>query len=190
MILETLEVKTPIGPVALYAREDRLCGLEFADRRERREALTRDLERRFGRFQAKRAPDPAGARERLAAYFDGELEALESIPVDVEGTPFQRVVWAALRAIAAGQTRTYGEIAAAMGQAHAARAVGAANARNPVSLVIPCHRVVEAGGSLGGYGGGLDRKRWLLGHEARELLQVPRPPASSTTSKTSPKSAV
>jgi len=192
MILETREVSTPIGPVVLYAREERLCGLEFTDRRERCNALEQDLERRFGGFRARHAADPAGARARLEAYFDGELDTLESVPVDVEGTPFQQIVWAALRAIPAGQRRTYGELAAAMGRAHAARAVGAANARNPVSLVIPCHRVVEAGGRLGGYGGGLDRKRWLLGHEAgaAELLQGPRPPASSTTSKTSPESAV
>jgi len=192
MILETREVSTPIGPVVLYAREERLCGLEFTDRRERCNALEQDLERRFGGFRARHAADPAGARARLEAYFDGELDTLESVPVDVEGTPFQQIVWAALRAIPAGQRRTYGELAAAMGRAHAARAVGTANARNPVSLVIPCHRVVEAGGRLGGYGGGLDRKRWLLTHEAgaAELLQGPRPPASSTTSKTSPKSAV
>ena len=147
MILETREVSTPIGPVVLYAREERLCGLEFTDRRERCNALQQDLERRFGGFRARHAADPAGARARLEAYFDGELDTLESVPVDVEGTPFQQIVWAALRAIPAGQRRTYGELAAAMGRAHAARAVGAANARNPVSLVIPCHRVVEAGGS-------------------------------------------
>ncbi len=103
---------------------------------------------------------------RVTAYFDGELGALDTIEVDPGGSPFQARVWQALRKIEVGGTRSYQELAASIGQPTAARAVARANATNPIPLVIPCHRVIHADGSLSGYGGGVERKRWLLRHEA------------------------
>ena len=103
---------------------------------------------------------------RLAAYFDGDLGALDGIPVALAcGTPFQRQVWLTLREIPAGVTWSYAELARRIGRPSAIRAVGAANGANPVPIVLPCHRVIGTNGSLVGYGGGLDRKRWLLAHE-------------------------
>ena len=111
--------------------------------------------------------DSAGVATALRRYYAGELGAIEEIEVDSGGTEFQRTVWSALRGIPAGTTVSYREIATAAGSAGAVRAVGTANGANPVGIVIPCHRVVRSDGRLGGYGGGLERKRWLLGHEGR-----------------------
>lgn len=110
------------------------------------------------------APDSAFARAILA-YFAGEITALDDLPVVVRGTAFETRVWQTLRQIPVGRTWSYRELAAAIEQPKAVRAVGAANGRNPVSLVLPCHRVIGANGSLTGYGGGLERKAWLLRHE-------------------------
>jgi methylated-DNA-[protein]-cysteine S-methyltransferase len=101
----------------------------------------------------------------LAAYFGGELDALADVPVKTEGTAFQRDVWNALRRIPAGATISYGQLAANVGRPTASRAVGLANGSNPISIVLPCHRVIGANGALTGYGGGIERKRWLLEHE-------------------------
>lgn len=111
--------------------------------------------------------DSSGVHDALAAYFAGDIDALDAIQVTPEGTVFRQLVWKALREVGAGSTISYGELAARVGAPGAARAVGTANATNPICLVIPCHRVVRAGGALGGYGFGVERKRWLLGHEAR-----------------------
>src|SRR5690242_16333409 len=111
--------------------------------------------------------DCAGVRDKLAAYFAGDCDALDTIDVAPEGTLFKQLVWKALREVHAGETISYGELAARVGAPGAARAVGTANATNPVCLIIPCHRVVRAGGALGGYGFGVDRKQWLLAHEAK-----------------------
>ena len=102
---------------------------------------------------------------RLRAYFAGDLGALAEIPVEPAGTAFQQKVWAALREIPPGRTAAYHELARRVRSPEAARAVGAACGANPIWIVIPCHRVIAAGGGLGGYGGGLRRKRWLLEHE-------------------------
>ena len=102
---------------------------------------------------------------RLAAYFEGETHALEGLPVVLHGTSFQLRVWEELRRIPVGDTISYAELATRVGNPKARRAVGAANGRNPVAIVVPCHRVVAADGTLWGYGGGLDRKAWLLRHE-------------------------
>ncbi|MBI5710801.1 MAG: methylated-DNA--[protein]-cysteine S-methyltransferase [Candidatus Eisenbacteria bacterium] len=163
MILQTAKVRTPIGVVVLHASEAGLCGLDFEDTGQR---TLEWLERRFGACAAREARDPAGAGTALAAYFDGEVSALDAVVVDMGGTPFQRRVWETLRIIPAGKTWSYSDLAHAVGAPRAVRAVGAANARNPVSLMVPCHRVIAADGTLGGYGGGLERKRWLLAHEA------------------------
>jgi methylated-DNA-[protein]-cysteine S-methyltransferase len=111
--------------------------------------------------------DSAGVRDKLTAYFAGDCDALDTIDVAPEGTLFKQLVWKALREVHAGETISYGELAARVGAPGAARAVGTANATNPVCLIIPCHRVVRSGGALGGYGFGVDRKQWLLAHEAK-----------------------
>ncbi|HZB51376.1 MAG TPA: methylated-DNA--[protein]-cysteine S-methyltransferase [Mycobacteriales bacterium] len=110
----------------------------------------------------------AAAADQLAAYFAGEREAFR-LPLAPVGTAFQRKVWAALREIPYGRTTTYGELAAGLGQPTAARAVGLANGRNPIAVIVPCHRVIGRDGTLTGFGGGLDRKRWLLEHERAVL---------------------
>jgi methylated-DNA-[protein]-cysteine S-methyltransferase len=106
----------------------------------------------------------AAARAQVEEYFEGERTTFDML-LDAGGTPFQRDVWAQLRAIPYGETISYGELARRIGKPHASRAVGLANGRNPISIVVPCHRVIGASGTLTGYGGGLDRKRFLLEHE-------------------------
>jgi len=110
-------------------------------------------------------PSPSSARLALEAYFAGDLLAIDRIQVNSGGTAFQRDVWTALRLIPVGQTLSYGALAAQLGRPAAVRAVGLANGANPTGIVVPCHRVIGADGSLTGYGGGIERKRWLLAHE-------------------------
>lgn len=156
------EAPSPIGELLCGFREGVLCSLEFADHRSRFDVA---LHRRFGAVRLRAQPVPRTLRDRLAAYFAGELAAIDGIPVALGGTPFQSAVWAALRRIPAGTTATYAALAAALGRPEAIRAVGAANGSNPVSIIVPCHRLVGADGSLTGYGGGIERKSWLLVHE-------------------------
>jgi methylated-DNA-[protein]-cysteine S-methyltransferase len=156
---------TPIGTLVLVAdAAGRLQAAEWADAAER---MAASLRRRFGATDADLVPaeDPFGLTAALSAYFAGDLRAIDTLPVGVAGTPFQQQVWAALRGIPCGATGTYGALAARLGRPAAMRAVGHANGANPVSVVVPCHRLVGADGSLTGYGGGLARKRWLLAHE-------------------------
>ena len=159
-------LKSPIGELVGYVREGALCALDFGDRDDGNRAL---LERRFGAIDMHEGAGAREARRRLEAYLGGDLEALDAIAVDPGGTGFQAKVWAALRRIPPGRTVSYSELAAAVGSPSAVRAVGTANGQNPVAVVIPCHRVVRSDGTLGGYGGGLDRKRWLLDHEKARL---------------------
>jgi methylated-DNA-[protein]-cysteine S-methyltransferase len=124
----------------------------------------------FDRTPQPTQTDPWGISDILVAYFDGDVDALDAIAVEpLTGTAFQRDVWKRLREIKAGSTASYGEIAQRVGVPAASRAVGMANAANPIALIVPCHRVVRAGGALGGYGFGVDYKRWLLDHEAQPL---------------------
>ncbi|MFC3125394.1 methylated-DNA--[protein]-cysteine S-methyltransferase [Pseudoroseomonas globiformis] len=162
---------SPIGEVLLVARDARLAALEFGDdwgdaspRPANR--LARLLAARFGSGTAP-MEGRTGFAAPLAAYFKGNIAALDALPLDPGGTSFQRRCWNALRAIRPGETRSYGAVAAAIGRPGAARAVGLANALNPISIAIPCHRLVGGNGALTGYGGGLARKRWLLDHERR-----------------------
>src|SRR5438105_11955762 len=113
-------------------------------------------------------------REQMRAYFAGELVDFD-LPLDAAGTPFQRRVWEALRGIPYGGTVSYAEIARRIGLPTASRAVGAANGRNPISVIVPCHRVIGADGTLVGYGGGLERKQWLLRHEKEVLARLGQP---------------
>ena len=161
-ILETADLESPIGSIRIAVRGGRLCALGFDDHWK---AEVRWLERRFGAIDFARSNDPAGVVRALRAYFDGQLTAIDRIDVDAGGTSFQASVWHALRRVPAGRTTSYGELARAVGSPQAARAVGAANGQNPVSIVVPCHRAIGGDGQLVGYGGGLDRKRWLLEHE-------------------------
>lgn len=110
--------------------------------------------------------DRFGVHDVLAAYFDGDVSALDSLEVEAPGTPFQQEVWRQLRLIPVGSTISYGELARRIGKPSAPRAVGMANGSNPIALIVPCHRVIRTGGALGGYGFGIDCKRWLLAHEA------------------------
>lgn len=162
MTIETAVVQTPLGSVTLYAKGGALVGLEFTDRAARRRALERQLRRHLGPFETRAVRDPAGARRRLEAYFAGERHALSGQKVELHGTPFQLAVWRELRRIPPGRTLSYAALAARIARPRAVRAVGQANGSNPVSLFVPCHRVIAADGGLGGYGGGLERKRRLL----------------------------
>lgn len=115
-------------------------------------------------------PDPSAARRALEAYFAGQFEAIDTLAVESGGTVFQRQVWSALRAIPAGETITYRMLAQRVDRPKAIRAAGLANGTNPVSIVVPCHRVVGSDGALTGYGGGLERKAWLLAHEGARAI--------------------
>lgn len=159
-------IETPLGPMLLLARDGVLIGLEFDDQPQR---VERDLRLRFGTADLFPAADPYGLSTRIRAYFGGDLKVIENIPSDGGGTEFQRRVWAELRRIPCGETISYGEQARRLGDPKASRAVGLANGRNPISIVVPCHRVIGADGSLTGYGGGLPRKKWLLHHEGARL---------------------
>jgi len=156
---------TPIGPIALWVDpHGRLTRVEVgAPARPEPFATGHD---------ADLARDVTAS---LRAYFGGDLAALDDIDTATRGTGFQQRVWAALRRIPVGETASYADIAAEVGSPRAVRAVGRANATNPTGIVVPCHRVVRSDGTLGGYGGGLDRKRWLLRHEGaieRELVHA------------------
>jgi methylated-DNA-[protein]-cysteine S-methyltransferase len=150
---------SPIGPLTAVAVGGSLCGLYMDLQRHRPAQET------FGHPADDTSAAPFGAvAEQLKAYFDGELTEFD-VPISMLGTPFQRRVWAALQEIPYGETVSYGELAAEIGNPSASRAVGLANGRNPISVIVPCHRVVGAGGDLTGYGGGLERKRYLLDFE-------------------------
>jgi methylated-DNA-[protein]-cysteine S-methyltransferase len=155
---------SPVGPLTIITRPDALVAI------------------RFGTTPAA-APDSSASAfhrdvmARLRAYFDGDRRAIDAIVVAPPGTPFQQAVWLALRDILPGTTVTYRALAGRIGRPAAIRAVGAANGANPIPIVLPCHRVVGSNGSLVGYGGGLESKRWLLVHEgaAPPLVSSPAP---------------
>ncbi len=163
-LLRAAWIDTPLGPMMAVADEEALYLLEFVDRR----GLEREIERLRRKARAPIVPGTtppiASIRRELTAYFDGRLAAFDT-PIHPLGTPFEQRVWEALGAIPRGETRSYGAIAEAIGQPTAVRAVARANGANTLALIIPCHRVIRRSGDLGGYGGGLARKRWLLAHE-------------------------
>ncbi len=160
-------VASPIGTVTLVSDGEALRALLFEDHQD---WLVRHLREHYADHDVVAARDPAGASTKLAAYFAGELTVIDDIPVRLAGTDFQQTVWAALREIPCGTTTTYGALAQRLGKSPgASRAVGLANGSNPVSIVVPCHRVIGSDNKLTGYGGGLPRKQWLLQHERVEL---------------------
>lgn len=149
-------VDSPLGPLTLVAERDALCGVYMYQQRHRPAESTfgRPVRTAFGQIEA-----------QLAEYFAGR-RAVFDVPLLLHGTPFQRAVWQALRDIPYGTIRSYGELAAELGRPGAARAVGLANGKNPLAVIVPCHRLVGSNGALTDYGGGLERKRYLLDLEA------------------------
>ena len=148
-----LRFRSPVGILSVEAGDEGVFGLSFADRGPARAGVS-----------ARARAHLDAAEEALRDYFAGRAPRIPAL--DLRGTSFQRAVWAALQEIPWGEVRTYGEIARLLGRSGGGRAVGGANHQNPVAILVPCHRVVQAGGRLGGYGGGLPVKRWLLAHEA------------------------
>jgi methylated-DNA-[protein]-cysteine S-methyltransferase len=159
------QIETPVGPLLMIADgAGVLRVLEFHDMSDRWRPL---IARRFEGATMVETPGAFGHAATMARYFAGEIEAIDALSAVGEGTEFQRAVWTALRTIPAGATLSYGALARQIGRPAAVRAVGLANGANPIAIVVPCHRVIGSDGSLTGYGGGLERKRWLLAHEAR-----------------------
>ncbi len=161
--LAYMRMDSPVGELLIACSDTALQVLDYIDYEERMHQL---LKRRYGTaYQLHQADNPLNMRTRMQAYFGGDLAAIDDIPVETGGTPFQQRVWAALRTIPAGQVATYGIQATRIGQPTASRAVGRTNGLNPVAIVLPCHRVIGSNTKLTGYAGGLWRKEWLLRHE-------------------------
>jgi methylated-DNA-[protein]-cysteine S-methyltransferase len=154
---------SPVGPMLLLTDDnDTVRSLDWEDYEGRLNAL---LRLQYGTVALEPRDGVSAARRAIEAYFEGDLAAIDGLPVKTAGTAFQREVWAALRTIPTGETTTYGRLAVGIGRPKAVRAVGAANGANPISIIVPCHRVIGADASLTGYGGGIERKQWLLRHE-------------------------
>jgi methylated-DNA-[protein]-cysteine S-methyltransferase len=167
---EPLEFKvdrlaTPVGELLIVAdAEGRLRTVDWTDH-EARMHLLLDRYCGKGRYSMSPARDPGGLTKAMRSYFQGDIEVIDTLPVETAGTLFQRNVWQALRKIRRGTTISYAELAARIDKPKAFRAAGLANGQNPISIVVPCHRVIGSNGTLTGYGGGLPRKKWLLEHE-------------------------
>jgi len=162
MLLHYDEVSSPIGRILFASDGVAVCALDYAGYESRMASL---IARHFGPVEVKRASDPLALKRLLNEYLSGNLHALDALAVRTNGSQFQESVWKALRTIPAGETWSYGKLARQLNHPQAARAVGHANSLNPVAIIVPCHRVTGASGSLTGYAGGLERKQWLLCHE-------------------------
>ncbi len=157
---------TPVGEMLIVTdREETLRAVDWTDYENRMHHLLR-LHYGENGFTFESARNPSAVTFALSRYFAGELTAIDTLPVQTGGTPFQREVWRALRTIPCGTTISYGQLAEHISRPKAVRAVGLANGANPIGVVVPCHRIIGANGSLTGYGGGIERKSWLLKHEA------------------------
>lgn len=169
LILDRLP--TPIGEMLIVA--DHEGRMRFSGWMDHEADLRQFLQTQYGRdgFALETAADRRDATRALAAYFAGDLKAIDRLQVKTNGTPFQHEVWTALRAIPCGTTVSYAQLARQIGRPDAVRAVGLANGANPIGVVVPCHRVIGANGKLTGYGGGIERKAWLLRHEAEHSAQ-------------------
>lgn len=165
-ILQYCTYDSPIGEMIGITKDDVLCHLDFTDCSDR---VSRLLQTRYGQHELKKSPDALKLKTRIDAYFASDWTAFEGLKLESGGTQFQAVVWKALQAIPLGQTCSYGELAKTVGNPKAVRAVAGANARNPISIIVPCHRVIGSNGTLTGYAGGVDRKHWLLRHEQAML---------------------
>ena len=165
-------IDTPIGEMVIIADHDgNLRAVDWTDHDPRARNFLRLHYGKNG-FTLTPARNPSGLSEAIRNYFAGDLTALDNLPTKTNGTLFQRQVWQSLREIPLGTTISYGELAKRIGRPAAVRAVGLANGSNPVGVIVPCHRVIGANGSLTGYGGGLNRKRWLLEHENKQASFV------------------
>ena len=171
--LHLTRVPSPIGDMLLVTDGDVLVSLDYSGYEPRMMQL---LTKRYGTFSLREDARDDGAHllTHLSAYLDGDLTAIDNIPVNPGGTAFQSKVWQALRSIPPGTVMSYGDLARQLGNPAAVRAVGTTNGLNPISIVLPCHRVIGANGKLTGYAGGLERKRWLLEHEGVVLGQTPQ----------------
>jgi methylated-DNA-[protein]-cysteine S-methyltransferase len=158
-------IGSPIGDLLVAALGDAVCAIAFECCEEETE---RYLDRRYGECAKVRGRVPVRIRTALQRYFEGDMTAFEGIELVVRGTAFQEQVWHALQKIPAGETASYAEMAERIGKPRAVRAVGLANGQNPVPIIIPCHRVIGRDGSLTGFGGGIERKAWLLRHEGAQ----------------------
>lgn len=156
--------------------QERVCAADWLDKEPRMLALLRRYYRSTP-FRLLDRPSPSSGRRALEAYFEGERTAINGLTVaTTAGTDFQRKVWGALREIPLGEVVSYSALAGRIGHSNASRAVGLANGSNPISIIVPCHRVIGANASLTGYGGGLERKQWLLAHEGVSLAGSSRKP--------------
>lgn len=155
-------VPSPIGDIYVVSDGMHLCALDFVDCDRRFRTL---LHKRFKTVTLIPTSNPEGLSDRVRAYFEGDFTSFDDIPFETDGTEFQQCVWRSLQTIPVGQTLTYGELAARLGHPGASRAVGRTNGLNPISIALPCHRVIGANAKLTGYAGGIDRKQWLLRHE-------------------------
>jgi methylated-DNA-[protein]-cysteine S-methyltransferase len=172
LVFLTDSLATPIGQLTYVC--DQQGALRMVDWSDHEERALRLLGIHYGKsgYTLTRQRDPFELTTRLAAYFAGDIWVIDDMSTATAGTTFQREVWRALRIIPAGHTISYGELAQRIGRPSAVRAVGLANGSNPISVVVPCHRVIGANGSLTGYGGGLHRKEWLLAHERAHTKQA------------------
>ena len=170
MTLDIVRLDSPVGELTCLVRDETLVGVAFDGDRG---GTFEYVRKRFPHDATRDAPEAGGVRAAFTRYFSGETAALDLLRVDPGGTPFQNKVWLALREIAAGKTWSYQQLAERVGSPSAMRAVGAANGANPVPLVLPCHRVIGKNGKLVGYGGGIDRKLWLLRHEGCPAAEQP-----------------
>lgn len=159
------KIATPLGPLWVLCDEEyHLRAVEWEEHSDRMVELL-DIHYRAAGYIRVAVSNPNGLSQKLTDYFAGDLSIIESLQTATTGTPFQRQVWQALRTIPCGQVMHYGQLAETLGRRGAARAVGAANGANPVSIVVPCHRVIGRNGTMTGYAGGVSRKEWLLRHE-------------------------
>lgn len=164
------KIATPLGPLWILCDEQfHLRAVEWEQHSDRMEQLL-DIHYRAGGYSRIPTKNPGGLADKLADYFAGNIDVIDTLPTATGGTPFQRDVWQMLRTIPKGQVMHYGQMAEQLGRPGAARAVGAANGSNPISIVVPCHRVIGRNGALTGYAGGVQRKEWLLRHEGYLLL--------------------
>jgi methylated-DNA-[protein]-cysteine S-methyltransferase len=163
--LQVDRLDTPIGEMLIVADDEGNLRATFWMEKDR--GMEQFLARHYApvRVEFAQARDPHGLTSAVGRYFAGDVGIIDNLPVKTAGTEFQRTVWRALREIPCGTTISYGELARRIGRPDAVRAVGLANGANPIGVVVPCHRVIGANGSLTGYGGGMERKRWLLDHE-------------------------
>ena len=159
ILVDALE--SPVGALTVAERAGRVCLLHFGPDGPHVD----DMFDRWYPGEPRSRQRVSGLAAVMARYFKGDIPALDTIPVELNGTPFQKTVWQALRRIPGGTTISYAELAKRIGEPAAVRAVGTANGANPVAVIVPCHRVIGSNGRLTGYGGGLDRKQWLLQHE-------------------------